>query len=540
MPSPSRLLGFVIGSLILSGPLDLIHAADPQATARQIDGFVQARLNEAKIPASPQADDAEFLRRAYLDIIGQIPTLDETKAFLMSKDADKRAKLIDDLLARPEYGRHFANIWRELLVDRTDEMGQVRSLFSWEFIDWLSEGFNADRGWDAIVTDMLTAEGQAKKNPATVFILANRMDVFPRPESLVGSASKLFMGMQLRCAQCHDHPYVATWSQDDFWGMAAFFGQLRDINASQNGPSRDPIFAEHAMTDEKKAISYVKRLERQGLIPPMEGPQIGVPTIEDPTKAARIVAAKFFQADAPKLDAKGPYRPVFSAWLTAKENPYFARAAVNRWWAHFFTRGLINPIDDMGPDHRASHPELLDLLVDEFKTTEFNLKHLIRCICLSEAYQRTSRPTPANQEDMELYSHMALKQLNADQMYDSLCIAIGRKPTTGKNRDKVTEIFATKDADDNATELSHGIPQFLNQMNAGLATGNKYLSNRYTTGKSDEDAITSLYLGVLSREPTPAEHKTLLAYLNEDENKQNAYLDIIWVLMNSAEFMFNH
>ncbi len=219
------------------------HAvAETLPLARAIDAEIQKALDVKKIPASPLADDAEFLRRVYLDITGRIPTFEQATAFLDGKESDKRTKLIDELLSRPEYGRHFATIWRDLLVDRTNEMNQVRSGFSWEFVDWMTESLNKDRGWNQIVSDMLTAQGEAKQKPASLFLLANRMNEFPRPENIVGSAGKLFMGMHIRCAQCHNHPFVAEWKQDDFWGFAAFFGQVRDITTDGNGGSLRPPF----------------------------------------------------------------------------------------------------------------------------------------------------------------------------------------------------------------------------------------------------------------------------------------------------------
>jgi hypothetical protein len=346
------------------------------------------------------------------------------------------------------------------------------------------------------------------------------------------------MGIQLRCAQCHDHPYVQTWKQDDFWGMAAFYGQVRDHTTDQNGGSRNPTLAEGPNPDDKKETNYLNRLKRQGLLGPQKGPRIGIPKIMDPTQAQRVVEAKFFLADAPKLDENGPYRPKLAAWLTSADNPFFARAAANRLWAHFFARGIIHPVDDIRPEKAPSHPELLDLLEKEFKSSGFNHKHLIRIICNSQTYQRTSKPLPKNREDSELFSHMTLKLLSPDQTIDSLCVAIGRAPTTGKNRDQQTAPFVTKEADDDPTEYTHGIPQFLLQLNAGLANGNPQAVNRFTLKKSKEEAITALYLSALSRPPRPEEVRRMTTYLEKSPEGQG-YRDIYWVLLNSAEFIFN-
>ncbi len=525
--------------LMLLGPaVNQVPAETPRLT-QQIDRFIQERLDRDKVPASPLADDAEFLRRVYLDITGRIPTYEQTTAFLDSKQPDKRARLIDELLARPEYGLHFATIWRELIVDRSPENSQVRQAFSWELIGWMAEGFNKGRGWNEIVSDLLTAEGEAKKNPATTFVLANRMNNFPRPADLVSMTGKLFMGTQIRCAQCHNHPFVEEWKQDDFWGVAAFFSQVRDHGMKPDGSTPTPSFFETPHPDTKIETSYINRAKRAGLLPPPPGAQIAVPHQADPTKTSRLVKAKYFLAQQPELPPQGPYRAKFAAWLTSRENPYFARSAVNRLWAHFFARGLVHPIDDMRPDQKPSHPELLALLEKDFKSSGFNLKEMIRCICNSNAYQRTSRPVPSNGEDRERFSHQAIKLLSPDQTINSLFIAVGRPPMTGKNRDQQTLPFATKEADADPTEFSHGIPQYLLQMNAGPAN-TPGITNKLTQKKSKEESITALYLAALSRPPRPKELQRMLSYVEKETNPNKGYGDLYWVLLNSAEFILNH
>jgi hypothetical protein len=524
---------FILGSLAGSS-----GAAEP--LAGQIDRLIQERLDQAKVPASSLADDAEFLRRVYLDLVGRPPTYEQATAFLDSKEPDRRAKLIDELLARPEYGLYFATIWRDLLVDRGAENQQTRQGFSWEFITWLAEGFNKGRGWNEIVTDMVAAEGEAKTNAALTFTLANRMNNFPRPADLVGSAGRFFMGIQIRCAQCHDHPYVQDWKQDDFWGMAAFFAQVRDHGQENDGTSRNPAFFEKPNPDAKKETGYLGRLKRAGLLPPLEGAQIGVPHLSDPQKSLRVVPAKFFLAEKPDLGKEGPFRNRFATWLTSADNPYFARAAVNRLWAHFFARGLIHPVDDMRPGLAPSHPQLLELLEKEFKTSGFDQKHLIRAICNSQTYQRTSRPLPQNAEDRELYSHVALKLLSPDQTIDALATASGRMPTVGKNRDQQTAPFVTREPDGDPTVFSHGIPQLLLQMNGSGAGSQPPILGKLTQQKSKEQAVTAMYLAALSRPPKAKEMQRHLAYLEKEPNANLGYRDIYWVLLNSAEFTFNH
>jgi hypothetical protein len=527
-------------ALILAAGIFCSSRAPAQvpALAARIDRIIQERLDRAKIPASPPADDAEFLRRVYLDLTGRIPTYEQATAYLDSKDPSKRAKLIDDLLGRPEYGLHFATIWRDLIVDRTAENSQARQQYSWDLIVWMAEGFNKGRGWNEIVADLITAEGEARTNPATTFLLANRMNNFPRPADLVGSMGRLFLGMQLRCSQCHDHPYVQEWKQDDFWGLAAFFSQVRDHAMAPDGTSPKPAFFDRPNPDAKKETSYVNRLKRAGLLPPLDGARIGVPHLSDPNQAVRVVEAKFFLADRPQTMGEGAYRRTLADWLTAKDNPYFARAAVNRLWAHFFARGLL-PVDDIRPGQAPAQPELLELLEKEFKASGFSHKHLIRCICNSAAYQRTSRPLPANAEDRELCSHMAIKLLTPDQTIDSLAVALGRKPTEGKNRDQQTLPFVTKEADADPTEFSHGIPQFLLQLNGGTTNAMPGSMGKLTNGKKKEDAVTALYLSALSRTPSPRELQRAVAYIDRAANPGQGYRDLYWALLNSAEFLFN-
>ncbi len=529
-----RCLASVMTALLAADCL----CAEVPALAKAIDQAIQKRLDQEKIPASPRAADAEFLRRVYLDLTGRIPTYDQAVAFLDSDSANKRAELIDELLARREFGWHLANHWRELIVDRgAENIGQAREN-SWAFITWLEAGINSERGWDQIVRDILTAEGEVKTNPAGTFILANRMGVFPKPEEMTGMTGRLFMGINLRCAQCHDHPYVETWTQDDFWGVAAFFSQVRDHNLGGDNSARAPMYFEKAMEDPKKLKSYAGAQKRNGIIPAEPGPQIAVPKGSDPNATLKMVKAKFFLDKEPKLAVEGPYRKALADWLTAKDNPYFARATVNRLWAHFFARGLIPALDDARPDQPASHPELLALLEKEFKAGGFQLKPIVRALCNSDAYQRTSKPLAGNAQDQTLFSRQSLRLLTSDQVIDALAIAMGRNPTEGKNRDQQTAPFATSKADGDPKEFSHGVQQTLLLMNGGITGQTPNNFGKLTVGKSKEVAITNLYLAVLSRRPRSEELERALTYV-QDAPPNEGTRDVFWALVNSAEFIFN-
>ncbi len=516
-----------------------------ETLSRRIDGIVQKGLEKAKLSASPRSDDVDFLRRVYLDITGRIPTMAQAVAFLDDSNPGKRAKLIDELLSRPEYGFYFALRWNELIVDRTADKRLTRAFNSPAFHDWLTAQFNKGTGWDEIVRAMLTAEGDFKTNPAGTFIMSNRVNGFPRPEDIASMTGRLFMGLNVRCAQCHDHPSVDQWLQKDFWGMAAFFGQVRDHSLQLNtgDENRNPKWAETPNPDAKIEKGYMSRLRSVGQIPPQVGPRIAIPRGNDPTAISSIVDAKFFLSATPALPDTGPYRPKFAAWLTSKENPYFARASVNRLWAHFFARGLVNPIDDMTPQNAPSHPELLDLLEREFKASGFNTKQMVRAICNSETYQRSSRPTKENREDQEWYSHMPMRVLNPHQLLDSYSLALSRTvPILFGNRDAWTANFMPQDADEPATNLTQGIPQFLQMMNGNLGSG--FTLPKAIGGKKRDEAINILYLTALSRRPRAEELERMLAHVERRAKMKGVandrgYMDVYWVLLNSAEFAFN-
>jgi hypothetical protein len=542
-------------SLALIVFLSPLRADDPPPSrsvtdiAAAIDRFVEKRLAADGITPSPRTDDAEFLRRAYLDVIGRIPTAEQAAAFLDSQDADKRAKLIDELLASSNYGRHFGIVWSDAIVKR-DEMN--RNLRPTAFKDWLASGFNDNRPWDKTVRELLTADGTSPQ--ATFFLAHQDMNRFA-PQKMVGTVANLFMGVQLQCAECHKHPFVRKWKQEDFWGMAAFYAQTRTSGASGNN-------APNTTVAEGAASSSARRpggggFQRGGTTP--RGAQIEIPDAVDPRKrTGRIIKAKFFEGDEPKLDDKGPFRPALADWLTAKENPFFARASANRLWAHFFGRGLVHPLDEASDDNPPSHPELLKLLAEEFRDSGFDQKHLIRCICNSQAYQRTSKPHKGNDDaGPHLFARMAVKVMSPEVLYDSLTQALGARdlavPSSGGRpgfgggarqgggggRDAFVAFFTTKEEGDDPSEFSMGIPQFLRLMNSGTFNQGGPVIDRLmkADGATPQTVVEGLFLSVLSRRPTATEVEKLTAYVARKEDQKKGYAGVLWVLLNSAEFM---
>jgi hypothetical protein len=291
--------------------------------------------------------------------------------------------------------------------------------------------------------------------------------------------------------------------------------------------------------------------------PSVSGPRVEIPDAVDPRRrTGKVVSAKFFLEKEPSLSDKGPYRPVFADWLVSTENKYFAPAAVNRMWAHLFARGFVNPLDDMHEGNPPSHPEALNLLADEFRASGHDLKHLIRTICNSKAYQRTSKPLKENEDDTQLLSHQALKIMNPEVLYDSLCTALGTtelrsntgfgrpgfgggggRGAGGGSRAAFVNFFRTKEDGDDPTEMSFGIPQFLRLMNSQpFNDGGAVVDRLLKSGANTDKVIESLCLATLSRRPTEAEAKKLADFSKKGTPKEG-YIGVLWVLLNSAEFV---
>ncbi len=530
-----------------------LGAQKPKAVARAIDQEIQRVLDEDKISASGLADDAEFLRRANLDITGRIPAPEKAAAFLDSKDPDKRSQLIDELLASKEYGLHFADLW----CDRINL--KDLPIYREPFIGWMSDSLNQGRGWDQVVLDLMMAEGGfnfvtrgrrlSTTDPQALFLLLNTEEgqgKGPNPAWLAAESGRLFLGVQLQCAECHNHPFTESWKQTDFWGLAAFFGQLRSERAQAGGLrwTETPPAAD-------KPLSIV--------IPSTALKNIGK------TVAARLPGDdKEYQPSDQQL-----LRHSLARWMTAADNPFFAKAAANRMWAHLFGRGLVNAVDDLRPDNAPSHPAILDLLAAEFKKSEFDLKYLIRCICLSQAYQRTSVPSEIPQSPIpnpqseilsnDKYSHMAVKVMGPGVFYDSLKIATGfpeLKVGLPERKTKLTvltqftprEVFvdfyrSSQGEEANPLENTHGIPQALKLMNAAQLNGVAPVAQRLAaSGLGRDQVIEQLYLTALARRPSPAEAKLIAEFLakRKDANPEQGYSAVLWTLVNSAEFVSNH
>ena len=489
--------------------------ADAAKLARLIDQQIDARLGSEGVRAAELADDAEFVRRIHLDLYGTVPTLEQVKRFLANAEPDKRERLIDALLADTRYGQYLADVWQGYLIspladDQTKRAERLRR--------WLAGQFNT-RTWDQIVTELITATGKMEDNPAVAYLIEGRL---PRTvPDLTDLTSRYFLGIRLNCAQCHDHPFV-KWKQEEFWGMAAFFTQIQT-------PKR------------------AKQVYERGVV---DDPSLTLADLRDAGAPDGFMLRSPTFLGGQKLSAtKASDRTALAEWITASQNPYFARAMVNRTWWRLMGRGIVQPVDDMHEANAPSHPQLLDLLARRFVESGFDLKFLTRGIVLSRAYQRTSQPGESADKQAALFGRMSIKVLSAGQLYDSLeTIAGPAAKVTGIDvrqgaRWEFTQFFGDS-GDPDPTAYRRGIPHLLRQMNSGQFTRRNLdgLVTRLNSpaDRSREETASDLFLTILSRRPTENEFRQAKSYVDRCGSAANGLHELAWVLIMTSEFSLNH
>jgi len=521
-------------------PIDVQVALPPVAA---INAALESGWERADVQPSPVADDAEWMRRIYLDLAGRIPSADEAHAFLDNADSDKRSQLVDTLLESPETARNFATSWTNLLVGRAPDPSIDRPALH----RYLQDQFAGNRPWSETVTALITAEGAASDNGPANFLLAHLNN-----EAVPATAvtARCFLGLQVQCTQCHAHPFYKEWGQDQFWELNSFFQQT----AVERKPSADG----KAMT-----LELVNRT-------------VGGPTFYENRNGEMKVAFPRFAETEVDPGAATNRRAALADLLLAGDRPQLARAFVNRTWAHFFGYGFINPIDDMGPHNPATHPGLLDRLADEFTASNYDVRSLCRMICNSEPYQLSSRPGDSNAGDdptygdPPLFSRMYLKPLTAEQLYDSLQVATLSDTQPGRllaNTDAqrqawIVQFFAAEQTDENCESTTFGgtLPQALTMMNGDLVSQavSSAGETRFRTilaGTPDEsERIRRICLAVLSRPPTKDEVASIREFLRRSVRQQvqtgrapnakaaveESLRDLYWAYLNSSEFVVNH
>jgi hypothetical protein len=509
-------------------------ARDVAALADAIDQAVAAKCAARGVKPTHATDDAEFLRRVCLDLSGRIPTVADVRAFLDDRSADKRQRAVQRLLEHPRYVEHFTTVWRQMMLPQNNDRNAQFLAASLEV--WLRKQFRENIPYDRMVRDLLTAAvaapNQRMPRPEdarplpTAFYQVNES----KAENLAASTSRLFLGIKLECAQCHNHPF-AKWSKKQFWEYAAFFSGIRP---------QEPRFG---------AFSPVK---------------------DDPARRVIKVAGTDEEYEARFLDGRTPQwkagvgtRTTLADWMTSSDNPYFARNAVNRVWAHFFGVGLIEPVDEPGAENPPSHPALLDELARQFVAHQYDLKFLVRAITASRTYQLSSATTDSSQSDLRLFTRMAVKGMTGEQLFDSLAVATGyqdrqESPQPGRYFSPRTEFLAKfSNPSDKRTEYQTSILQALTLMNGKLTnevtdpeahhgppqtlTLIAVLDAPFfdTTAKQ----VEALYLATLSRKPRAEELERFVKFVDRagaERDVKKALADVFWALLNSSEFILNH
>jgi hypothetical protein len=526
---------------------------EQQPKEKEIVAFVNGQLRKAwksaGLAPSPRASDSEWLRRVYLDIVGHIPPEDVVDAFLVADGKAKRAELVDKLLQQPDYARNWATIWTNLLVGRQPRTPGV----SREMLEkFLRDSFSSNVPWNEVVYELVSAEGTPEQNPATNFLLAHlNNDAVPA----TAMTARLFLGIQVQCTQCHDHPFQSD-KQNHFWELKSFFQQTE--MAPKQGSA---VMGAAGASDQPAAL------------PELVSRKVGGPLYYETRRGEMRVAYPVYAGH--KIDP-GPSvnRRRELARLIAKEDDrQVALSVVNRAWQHFFGYGFTRPVDDMGPHNPPSNPEVLDRLTDEYITSGYDMKQLCRWICTSDAYQRTGVLRLKNRSDdpstgaQAAFSGVYLKPMTAEQLYDSLLVATRAKSSArtdwndaGRRRQDWVRQFVINygtDENDEATVPSGSISEALLMMNDSIvhtalaAEPGTFLYDVAHDRVDDAAKIRRLCRSALSRDPKPAELSLALEQLqseseaatsekSRDVAEARALQDIFWAFLNANEFAFVH
>ncbi len=501
-------------------------ARDARALAARIDAVLAARWAKAGIRPAAISDDGEFLRRVSLDLVGKIPTAAEARDFLDDPAPGKRAALIDRLLDSPAYTSHATEVWRRMLLPEADTDDDARP-FASTFAGWLRRKVVEDAGYDRIVREILTAKLDAPQSdldiangvvravpspsPAAYYLAKGR-----KPESLAAGTARVFLGVRLECAQCHNHPF-ASWKREQFWSLAAFFAE---VPGEGNDPTR------------------MMRRER-----PAPVRELTIPGTK------KVVAATLLDGTKPEWRPRAGTREILAEWVTSPENPYFARALVNRVWARFLGAGLIEPVDDLDGETDPELKALLDEVSDQFRAHGDRLKFLIRTLTATRAYHLSSAGNGAGRDTSAtgpMFATMPVRGLTPLQLFDSLTRATG----SGQPGDRARFLELFSGGQERPSEAETTIVQALTLMNGSYIEA----ATNPTTGRilgaivdapflDTRGRIETLFLATLTRRPTPDEMAKLVEYVERrksNDDRSKALADIFWAILNGPEFPLNH
>jgi hypothetical protein len=501
-------------------PKGLQYAQQPFEPAGYVDEMVAAKLNKLRIHPSEQCDDETFLRRVTIDLSGMVPTSEEYAAFAADQAPDKRTRKIDELLERKEFTDLLVSKWAEWLAMRSNpNVVPYKGIVL--YYQWLSEQIAADVPLDEMVKAILASDGGTFSAPQTNFYQLERDQL-----KVAENVAQIFMGMRIQCAQCHNHPFD-RWTQNDYYNFAAFFSQ---IGRKQAEDYRELVVFNSGGGEVKHPVSG------QNAVPVFLGGE---------------------QPDTTGQDR----RDVLANWLASPENPYFARNFANRIWAHFFGIGIIEPVDDVRVSNPPSNPELLDALAAKFTESGYDIKQLVRDICNSKTYQRSTLRNESNMTDELNFAHQTVRRIKAESMLDIISqvthtkdkfrgLPLGAKATQIADGATSSYFLTTFGRAERTTvcscevKMEPTLSQALHLMNGDTVNAKMQqggvLKQMQEAGLEPAAAIEQMYIQTLSRKPTQAEADSLLPMFAEGSDRNKALEDVFWALLNSREFLFNH
>ena len=532
--------GLVVAAA-LALPIENVSASETFTTGssdviiQEINSQIRQTWKDNEVEPSPVADDAEWMRRVYLDIVGHIPAVEDVEKFLADKDKAKRTKLIERLLDDPGYARNWTTIWTNLCIGQQTPRRVSREGMQ----KFFREAFGKNRPWKDVVSDLVTAEGHYEENGATNFLLAQMQDQDDGAQ-MTAKTTRLFMGMQVQCTQCHDHPFN-DWKQDQFWQFNSFFRQTAKVDHRRFDQKTGRMVDDFSEIVEKNFSGPVYFEKRSGLM--------------------KVAYPAYFGTEV-NPDESTDRRKELARLMTTGERPMIAMAYINRLWAHFFGYGFTNPIDDISTHIPVTHPALFDRLSEEFVKSGYDCKQAMRWIANSEPYNLTSRTTKKNARDnpaigeAALFTHVYVKPMSAEQLYDSLIIATNAHKSGRSGWEqaesqrhawlqKFVQAFGTDDGGESSS-FDGTIPQALMMMNGPLVQdavsvkSGSHLHDLLTGKGSDNQKIQKLYVTALGRMPTRPELGAAQKFLNNSHEPLTVYQDLFWALLNSNEFIINH
>ncbi len=510
---------FTVGSqmIVLPKGLKFEYPAEPEAN--YVDTLVAAKLKKLRITPSGVCSDEVFLRRIYLDVVGLPPTVEEYDRFMASNEPAKRSKLIDELLERKEFSEIWVNKWAEMLQIKSSNDISYKAMFL--YYNWLVEKLSKNTPMDEMVRELLGATGGTFKNPATNFYRTTNDRL-----ALTENVAQVFMGMRIQCAQCHNHPFD-RWTQNDYYGFAAFFSQI----------------------GRKQGEDY-----REQIVFSSGGGEVNHPV------GGAVMKPKFLGGEIPDVAGKDR-RVVLAEWLASPKNPWFAASFANRVWAHFNGSGIVEPVDDFRVSNPASNPELLDELGKRFTASKYDLKSLVRDICNSRTYQRTTARNESNASDERNFAHATLRRIKAESLLDTIStvtdtkdkfqgLPLGARAVQIADGGRSTYFLTTFGRATRETvcscevKMEPTLSQALHLLNGDTVNAKirqgglipKLIANR----KYPEERLMELYVRCLSRKPSREELDKLLPLFGEGSNQTQSLEDVFWALLNSREFLFNH